>query len=93
MTPPLTHAERGRLGGLATKRKYGTKHYSDIGKRGRHSHVERWFGGDAAAHDKWLGDLGFYRYVQSTGIPPTKFGSDFNRPLHPKQMENIDVPF
>lgn len=32
--PPLTMAERGRLGGLATKERLGKEHYARIGKRG-----------------------------------------------------------
>lgn len=47
---PLTHAERGRLGGLSTARKHGSTHMEAIGRAGFWATVERHYGGEMEAY-------------------------------------------
>ena len=46
---PLTHAERGRLGGRKTAERWGSDHMAEVGSRGALSTAERHFQGDAHA--------------------------------------------
>lgn len=51
---PLTHAERGRLGGTATAQRHGSVHMEAIGRAGFWATVERHFGGDVQAYMQML---------------------------------------
>lgn len=46
----LTHAERGRLGGLRTSARHGQVHMEAIGRAGLHGGVQRYYNGDVGAY-------------------------------------------
>lgn len=55
MSKPLSHAERGRLGGRATARKYGPDYMRRIGRKGGYATLEK----HGPEHLRKIGKKGF----------------------------------
>ncbi|RJF74599.1 hypothetical protein D3875_03395 [Deinococcus cavernae] len=73
-TKPLTHAERGSLGGKATAQCHGSMHMEAIGRVGFWATVEKHFGGDVAAYMQML------RTHRAAGQPSAALGCKVHLP-------------
>ena len=71
---PLTHAERGSLGGKTTAQRHGSTHMEAIGRAGFWATVEKHFGGDVAAYMQML------RTHRAAGQPSAALGCRVHQP-------------